>query len=168
MPAPRSAALNGIRTKWRGWGHPPARSGLAMMPTGKKAGGGPDSSANAHGLTYHPMPDGGDNAWLGIQRFSPWPETRRGRLLHASSSPFAVLRLIASSNLTGAWTGSSLGFAPFDVDDEEARRAGSIRLHVPVNLSRNSSPPFFSPLGLCGWGMKLATAQLNQIGRQRD
>jgi len=67
--------------------------------------------------------------------------------------------LIASSNLTGAWTGSSLGFAPFDVDDEEAGTAGSIRLHVPVSLSRNSSP-----LG----GMKLATAQLNQIGRQRD
>jgi hypothetical protein len=102
-------------------------------------------ASNAHGLTYHPMPDGGDNAWLGIQRFSTWPETRPGRLLHASSSPFAVLRLIASSNLTGAWTGSSLGFAPFDVDDEEARRAGSIRLHVPVSLSRNSSPPFFQP-----------------------
>src|SRR5262249_10590800 len=27
-------------------------------------------------------------------------------------SAFAVLRLIASSNLTGAWTGSSLGFSP--------------------------------------------------------
>src|SRR5262245_61315498 len=27
-------------------------------------------------------------------------------------SAFAVLRLIASSNLTGVWTGSSFGFAP--------------------------------------------------------
>jgi hypothetical protein len=27
-------------------------------------------------------------------------------------SALAVLRLITSSNLTGAWTGSSLGFAP--------------------------------------------------------
>src|ERR1700751_5925456 len=27
----------------------------------------------------------------------------------------AVLRLITSSNLTGAWTGSSLGFAPFRI-----------------------------------------------------
>jgi hypothetical protein len=44
-----------------------------MMPTGKKAGQGQTHqpfASNAHGLTYHPMPDGGDNAWLGIQRFS--------------------------------------------------------------------------------------------------
>src|SRR5712692_4383440 len=30
-------------------------------------------------------------------------------------SALAVLRLITSSNLTGAWTGSSLGFAPFKI-----------------------------------------------------
>jgi len=33
----------------------------------------------------------------------------------SSPSALAVLRLITSSNLTGAWTGSSLGFAPFRI-----------------------------------------------------
>src|SRR5262249_5233549 len=44
-------------------------------------------------------------------------------------SAFAVLRLITSSNLTGAWTGRSLGFSPFSIRStyDAARRYSSTR-----------------------------------------
>src|SRR5712691_8591493 len=73
-------------------------------------------------------------------------------------SALAVLRLITSSNLTGAWTGSSLGFAPFRIlSTTELISLGRRRRRPSLGRSRRRragrQPDLIAALQRLGWAV---------------